>query len=105
MLEEMLQHVDDRRSSARRHSLSDAPSFNFFDQLRLDPDVDIGGFPFHAAELGRCQTRRLIIPAKNLIARATPSKTPLRGRLAPGYITDMSLHLRLYGGYHINSRV
>jgi len=86
MLEEMLQHVDDRRSSARRHSLSDAPSFDFFDQLRLDPDVDIGGFPFHPCEVRRCRAPRLITPAKNLIRAA--NRRGLYGRnpaCVPGY--------------------
>jgi hypothetical protein len=48
MLEELLQHVDDCRRSARRHALPVAPGVDFFDQLGLDPDVNICGFPFHA---------------------------------------------------------
>jgi hypothetical protein len=67
MLEEFLEHVDDRRRSAQRHPLSGASGVDFLDQLRLDPDVDIRGFPLHAGEVGRCRAARLIIPAKDLI--------------------------------------
>jgi hypothetical protein len=31
MLEEMFEHVDDRRSSARKHSLPGAPGIDFLD--------------------------------------------------------------------------
>jgi len=48
MFEEFLEHIDDRREPARRHSLSGAPSVDFLNELWLDPDVDICGFPFHA---------------------------------------------------------
>jgi hypothetical protein len=32
-----------------------APSVDPLDQLGLDPDVDICGFPFHTGEVGRCR--------------------------------------------------
>src|SRR6516162_7596694 len=48
VLEEFLQHVDDRCGPAWRHSLLGPPAVDFLDQLRLDPDVDICSFPFHA---------------------------------------------------------
>src|SRR6516165_11930465 len=48
MLEEVLKHVDDRRRSAWQHALLSAPGVDFLDELGLDPDVDICGFPFHA---------------------------------------------------------
>jgi hypothetical protein len=41
MFEELLDHVDDRRSSGWRHSLTGAPSVDPLDQLGLDPNVDI----------------------------------------------------------------
>jgi hypothetical protein len=54
MLEEMLEHMDDRSGSAWRHSLPGAPGVDFFDQHRFDPHVDIRGFPSHGDEVGRC---------------------------------------------------
>jgi hypothetical protein len=59
MLEEMLQHVDDCCSSARRHSLPGTPRIDFLDQLGLDPDVDICCFPCHAGEVGALSARPL----------------------------------------------
>jgi hypothetical protein len=59
MLEEMLEHVDDCRSSARRHSLPGAPGVDFLDQLGLDPDVNICCFPFHTGEVGSRRARLL----------------------------------------------
>jgi len=47
MLEELLEHVDDRRRAAWLYSLPGAPAVDPFDQLRLNPDVDICGFAFH----------------------------------------------------------
>jgi hypothetical protein len=70
MLKEVLKHVTDGRRAARRYSLMGAPRIDLLDQLRFDPDVDVCGFPFHARDLGRFAAHRLIIPAKNLIARA-----------------------------------
>src|SRR6267142_4032463 len=52
MLEELLEHVDDRRSSAWRHSLPGAPGVDPVDQLGLDLNVNICGFPLHAGEVG-----------------------------------------------------
>jgi hypothetical protein len=52
MREEVLEHVDDCRGSARRHPLLGAPGIHFLDQLGLDPDIDICCFPFHAVEGG-----------------------------------------------------
>jgi hypothetical protein len=54
MLEEMLEHMDDRSGSAWGHSLLGAPGVDFFDQRRFDPHVDIRGFPLHGDEVGRC---------------------------------------------------
>jgi hypothetical protein len=48
MLEEVFEHVDDRRSSAWKHPLPVAPVVDFVDQPGLDPDVDICCFSFHA---------------------------------------------------------
>jgi hypothetical protein len=67
MLEELLDHVDDRRSSAWRHSLPTAPSVDFLEQPAFDPNVDLRGFPFHAGEMGRCRAPGLIMQAKRLI--------------------------------------
>ena|SRR5277367_1825030 len=55
MLEELFEHMDDCRGSARRHALPGAPGVDFLDQLDLDPDDDICGFPWHADEVGRCR--------------------------------------------------
>jgi hypothetical protein len=66
MLEEMLEHVDDCRGSARRHSLPSAPNVGFLDQLRLDPDVDICGFPFHTGEVGSRRARLLDNPGQKV---------------------------------------
>jgi hypothetical protein len=55
MLEELLDHVDDRRSSAWRYSLPGAPGVDFLDQLGFDPDIDLCCFLFHAGEMGRCR--------------------------------------------------
>jgi hypothetical protein len=59
MLEELLKHVDDRRSSAWRYSLPGAPGVNFLDQLGLDPNIDLCCFLSHAGEMGRCRTYQL----------------------------------------------
>lgn len=59
MLEELLEHVDDCRRPARRYSLPGAPSVDFLDQLRLDPDVNICGFPLHTGEVGSRRARLL----------------------------------------------
>jgi hypothetical protein len=59
MVEEILEHIDDRRCPAWRHSLPGAPSVDLIDQLGLDPDVDIGGFLWHAGEMGRCRAHPL----------------------------------------------
>jgi hypothetical protein len=48
VLKEMLEHVDYRRGSARRHVLPGAPGVDPLDQPGLDPNVDFCGFPFHA---------------------------------------------------------
>jgi hypothetical protein len=40
----MLDHMDNRGSSVRKRLLPDAPSVDFLDQLRLDPDIDFCGF-------------------------------------------------------------
>ena len=64
MLKELLKHVDDRRRPARQHSLPGSPDVDLLDQFRLDPDVDIRGLPFHAAQVELCRDARLIIPAK-----------------------------------------
>ena len=71
MLEELLKHLTDRCCPARLYSLLGAPHIDLLDQLRLDPDVDIRGFPFHADKLGRCRVRCLMMTAKKLILRAT----------------------------------
>jgi hypothetical protein len=42
----MLDHMNDRRSSARKHALSATASVDSVDQPRLDPDVDIAVFRF-----------------------------------------------------------
>jgi hypothetical protein len=55
MLEEMLEHMDNRRGSAWRHSLLGAPGVDFFDQQRFDPDIDIRSFSSHVDEVGRCR--------------------------------------------------
>ena len=47
--------VTDCRSSAWGHSLPGAPGVDPLDQLGLDPNVDICGFPCHAGEMGRCR--------------------------------------------------
>jgi hypothetical protein len=47
MLQEMLEHMDDRGGSASGHSLPGAPCVNFFDQHRFNPHTDIRGFPCH----------------------------------------------------------
>jgi hypothetical protein len=52
MFEELIEHVDDRRSSAWRHSLPGAPGVDFLDHLGLDLNVNICGFPFHTGESG-----------------------------------------------------
>jgi hypothetical protein len=44
----MLKHVADRGGSARQDSLLGTPGVDLLDQLWLDPDIDIRGFPFHA---------------------------------------------------------
>src|SRR6516225_10632022 len=44
----MLKHIDDRRRAAWRHPLPVAPRVDLFDQLRLNPDVNICGFSVHA---------------------------------------------------------
>jgi hypothetical protein len=44
----MLEHVDNCCRSARPDSPLGARCVDLVDQLRLDPDVDIRGFPFHA---------------------------------------------------------
>jgi len=49
MLKQTLKHRDDRRRPAERHSLPGAPGVDLLDQLRLNPDVDICGFPFHGS--------------------------------------------------------
>jgi hypothetical protein len=46
-LEELIDHVDDRRSSARQYALPRAPGVDVLDQPGLDPDVDIRCFSFH----------------------------------------------------------
>jgi hypothetical protein len=71
MLKELLEHVDDRRSSARRHSLPGAPGVDFLNQLGLDPNIDICCFLSHAGEMGRCRAPVLIIPAKKFIGGTT----------------------------------
>jgi hypothetical protein len=82
--EEMFEHVDDRRSSAWRHSLLAAPSVDPLDQLGLDPNIDICCFLSHAGEMGRCRVPRLIIPAKRLIIGPPvdhhPSELPIACR-------------------------
>jgi hypothetical protein len=75
MLEKVLKHVANCGRSAWRYSLSGPRRIDLLDQLRLDPDVDICGFPFHAGEVGHFGARRLIIPAKKLIARVKPSES------------------------------
>jgi hypothetical protein len=51
--------------------LLDAPRVDLLDQLRLDPNVDIYGFPLHVGERGRGRARCLMIQAKELIFRVT----------------------------------
>jgi hypothetical protein len=70
MLEEVLKHVANCGRSARRHSLPGTPGVDLLDQLRLDPDVDVCGFPCHAGKLGRRPARRLMNRAKKLLIRA-----------------------------------
>jgi hypothetical protein len=66
-VEELIEHVDDCRRPARRHSLPGAPGVDPLDQPGLDSDVNICGFLFHTIEVGRYRAPRLIIPAKKLI--------------------------------------
>lgn len=67
LLEEVLNHVANRCRPARWYSLAGAPRVDPLDQPRLDPNVNISSFLFHAGEMGRFGERRLIILAKNLI--------------------------------------
>jgi hypothetical protein len=78
MIEELLDHVDDCRGSARRYSLPSAPAVDFLDERGLDADVDICCFLFHTGEVGRCGAPRLIIAAKKLID-ATQGLSGARG--------------------------
>ena len=94
MLQELLDHVDDCRRSARRYSLPVAPGIDFLDQLGFDPDVDICCFSFHAGEVGRCRAARLMIPAKKLIWRLP---TPARAKLAYCHLTRLRTQLRPSG--------
>ena len=64
MLEEMLEHMDNRRRSAWRHSLPSAPGVDFLDQHRSDLDVDICGFPWHGEEVGCCRASPLDNPGQ-----------------------------------------
>jgi AraC-like DNA-binding protein len=51
--------LDDCRRPARWYSLPGAPGVDPLDQLRLDPDVNICGFPLHTGEVGSCRARLL----------------------------------------------
>jgi hypothetical protein len=62
----MLKHVADRCGPAWQDSLLATPSVDLLDQLRLDADVDICGFPFHAGELGRFPALCLIISGQKI---------------------------------------
>jgi hypothetical protein len=42
-----------------------APGVDFLNQLGLNPDVNVRGFPFHVNGLDAVGHARLIIPAKN----------------------------------------
>jgi|HubBroStandDraft_4_1064222.scaffolds.fasta_scaffold02943_8 hypothetical protein len=66
MLKEALDHMDDCRGSARRHSLPGAPGVDFLDQLGVDPDVDVGCLPFHARKVGLRRAHRLDNPGQKL---------------------------------------
>jgi hypothetical protein len=55
ILEKMLEHMDNRRGSAWRHSLPSAPGVDFLDRHRSDLDVDICGFLWHGEEVGCCR--------------------------------------------------
>jgi len=48
MIEKVLDHVNDCCTSAWPHPLLVAPSVNPRDELRLDADIDVRGFAFHA---------------------------------------------------------
>jgi hypothetical protein len=67
--------MNDCCTSARPHPLPASPSINLFDQLRLDPDVDVCGFALHTGEMGRVGGTRLIIPASKLITHNRSSRT------------------------------
>jgi hypothetical protein len=51
--------MDDRRGSAWRDGLPGAPGVDFLDQLRLDPDGDVGCARSHASEMGRSDAPQL----------------------------------------------
>ena len=76
-LEEMFEHVDDRCSSARKHSLTRAPGVDFLDQLGLDPDVDICCLR-HAPKIVRCRASNLIIQDNKLILARIAAIAPGR---------------------------
>jgi hypothetical protein len=88
MFGELLDHVDDRRSSSWRHSLTGAPSVDPLDQLGLDPNVDICVFCPMPVKWGAVGAPGLIIPAKMLIdatgAAEKGAKLPA-GRPSLGY--------------------
>src|ERR1700741_2975319 len=69
VVEELLVYMDDRRRSAWRHSLPSPPGVDPFDQLRLDPDIDVGCLPFHAREVGLCEAALLDNPGRKIDMR------------------------------------
>ena len=69
MVEELLDHMDDRRRSAWRHSLPSPPGVDPLEQLRLDPDIDISCLPFHAGKVGRCRASLLDDPGQKIDLR------------------------------------
>ena len=73
-LEERLEHVDDCRATARRHSLPRAP---FFDQGRLNLKINIAVFCPIPVKWEAAGYTRLIISAKKLIVGPTTDRGAL----------------------------
>jgi hypothetical protein len=80
MLEELLDHKDDRRSSARRHSLPGAPGVDFLDQLGSTPMSIFAVLRFMPLRWGVAVLLCLIIRAKTLMTRANPSEIAVPAR-------------------------
>ena len=70
MLQKVLDHVDDGGRPARRHSMPAPLRIDPFDELGLNPNIDIGLFPFsNVGKVGLCGAVLLDNPGRKIDMR------------------------------------